>query len=464
MAEPRFSEKCKVTIAPDSMSATLILDIPSDGIAYSIEELSDFLKNKGVYSGIIYSRLESMAQDNIYLKDVVVAEGSYPVEGQSGYFDIFFDNEKKKKPTIRSDGSVDYQSMSAIENVRAGDKLMQYHPAVPGTQGVDVRGRSLRCNPIKELPALRGTGFTYDEDTGIYSAQFDGRIEYSNNNLYVRDVYEFKGDVDFVVGRIDFRGDVVIHGNVLTDTYIRAGKTITVEGSVEGATLIAEGDIILRKGLQGDKKANVKSGGSVYANFIEFATVEAKENVEANIIMNSTVTAGKDIIVSGKRGTVVGGNNYAIGIINSTNIGNMAGHKTIMASGTTKELTERKTVLELKHRNAKNSMKVIEAEILKIQDVRIPNERKEVREAKLSQLNRRKKRDERMIRHIDDELNEINEKIAIASHSKIMATNNVFSGSKIIINGIEKDITSNMKNTEFLINEETGEIEFRNIN
>lgn len=464
MAEPRFSEKCKVNIADDSMSATLFLEPPSDGIAYSVEELTDFVKAKGVYGGIIYSSLESMTQDNIYYKDEVIAKGSEPKEGTPGYYELFFSDEKKKKPLIRSDGSVDYQSMSAIENVRKGDKLIQYHPAVPGVSGMDVRGRSLRCNPCKDLPQVKGTGFIFDEDTNIYSAEFDGRIEYSNNNLYVRDVYEYKGDVDYVVGKLDFRGDIVVHGSVLPGTFIRASKTITVDGSVEGATLIAEGDIIIRKGLAGDKKAYISSGGSVFANFIEFATVEAKVNVETNIIMNSIVTAGRDIIVSGKRGAVVGGKSYAIGIINSTIIGNVAGIKTRVCAGTTKELLERNNLLEVKLRNAKRSLEAITKEIDRTSDSRFSMERTEVRNAKLSQLNRRKVRDERMIEHIQEELAQIKEKIGIASSAKIKTLSTVYSGTKVVIDGIEKDITSDMKGVEFYIDKENGELIFKNSN
>lgn len=462
MAEPRFSEKCKVTIADDNMSATLFLEPPSDGIAYSVEELTDFVKNKGVYAGVIFSRLEAMTQENIYYKEEVIARGTEPKDGEPGYFELFFENEKKKKPIIRSDGSVDYQSMSAIENVKQGEKLIEYHPAVQGISGTDVRGRSLRCNPSKDLAPIKGSGFVYNDDTYIYSAATDGRIEYTNNNLYVRDVYEYKGDVDYVVGRLDFRGDIVIHGNVLPGTYIRASKTITVDGSVEGATLIAEGDIIMRKGLQGDKKAYISSGGSVYANFIEFATVEAKGNVEANIIMNSNITAGKDIIVSGKRGVIVGGSSYAVGIINSNNVGNVAGHRTYTSVGTTDEMLGRRSILETKLRNAQKSLKSINEEIQKVSDVRIGFEKKGVREAKVSQLNRRKIRDERMISHINDELAEITEKIDIASIAKITVANTAYTGTKIKIHGVEMDITSDMKGVEFTYNKGDEKITYTN--
>lgn len=460
MAEPRFSDKCKVNISQDNMRASLFLEPPADGLAYSVEELTSFLKLKGVYTGIIFSELENMTQNNIYGVDHEVAKGTLPTEGTSGYYEIFFDSESKKKPLIRSDGSVDYQSMSAIDNVRKGEKLAEYHPAVQGTHGYDVRGRQLRCEPCKDLPAFKGSGFDYDEETHIYTAAIDGRIEYkqSNNTLFIRDVYDHKGDVDYVVGKIDFRGDVVIHGNVLSGTYIRASKTITIEGSVEAATLIAEGDIILKKGIAGDKKAKISCGGNVYASFIEFTTVEAKGNVEANIIMNSTISVGKDIIISGKRGAIVGGVSYAVGFINSTFLGNIAGHKSLAAVGATKELQDRNHLLNVKLERAKKGLKSTNEEIQKVKDSRIVNERKEVKEAKLSQLNRRKIRDERIIGHIYEELDRIKETMSIASVAKITVNNTAYAGTVIHVDEKEMELTTDMKKVEFVKDRETGEI------
>lgn len=448
MAEPRFSDKCKVTISEDNMSAKLIIDIPSDGIAYSVEELASFLKTKGVYCGVIFSNLEDMTQNNIYLKDVEVAKGTYPVEGTSGYYEYFFSSEKKK-PLIRSDGSVDYQSMSMLDNVSRGDKLAKYYKAVPGTHGMDVRGRQLRCQPCKDLPPLKGTGFDYDDDTGEYVAAHDGRIDFKNGTLNIRDVYEHKGNVDYLVGKLDFRGDIIIHGNVLSGTYIRASKSITIDGSVEAATLIAEGDIVLKKGIAGDKKAKIISGGSVFANFIEFAQVEAKENIEANIIMNSKLSAGKSIVISGKRGAIVGGSSYAVGDITSTLLGNIAGHKTMVVVGETQELLDRGHFLSLKLESAKDSLRKTNDEIRRVTDVRLLNERKEVKQAKLSQLNRRKLRDERMIEHIHEELDSINATIALARNGRITVSNTIYSGSTVVVDTLTYDVNSDMPGAVF---------------
>ena len=451
-----FSENCKVTVSEDSMTATLYLDPPSGGIAYAVDDLVDFVKNKGIYGGIIYSALEEMTQNNIYNEDYVIARGVLPTEGSNGYFDIFFDNEAKKNPTIRSDGSVDYQSMSEIHNVSAGEKLIQYNKAIPGTHGMDVRGRVLRCKPWKDLPIIKGKGFEYDSDTGIYSAAVDGKIEYDGRTLKITDVYEYRGDLDLVVGKIDFRGDVVIKGNVLSGTFIRATKSITIEGNVEAATLIAGGNILLKKGMQGGQKARISCGGDIHANFLEFTQVEAKGNVEANIIMNCAISSGKDIIVSGKRGAIVGGKTYAVGSISATMLGNVANHRTIAIVGITKALKDREKLLNTKLKVTNVSVDRTKAEIIKASDPRLSNEKKEVRDAKVSQLTRRLRRDEKLASHIKEELENIEATIQVGKNAKIAISGTAYAGVQVIVDDLTLEIEKDYLNSTFS-RDENGE-------
>ncbi len=442
---------CRVKIAEDHMSATLFLTPPAAGESYTVEELADHLRHNGVNNGIIFSALEEMVKENVFHKDVVIAQGTEAVHGINGYYEFFFeqDNKKNKRPLIRSDGSVDYQSMSVIQSVRAGDKLVTYHPAVPGTHGMDVTGREFRAHPAKDLPAIHGTGFETSYDGLTYSATIEGKVEYDNYKLFVRDVYEFKGDLDLIVGKIDFRGDVIVHGNVCTGTMIRASKSITVEGSVEAATLIADGDIVLKKGMQGGKKAKIVSGGSIYANFIEFTDVEAKENVEANIILNCRVNAGKDIVVSGKRGAIVGGSVYCVGTVSTTLLGNNVGIRTRAAVGAGEDIDKRNHLLRVKCDSTKESLAKTMIEIQTFKTNVSATESKEVREAKMKQLERRKVRDERLLEHVEKELAKIKEMMDIAKEAKVTVSSTAYSNCLIRIDDQELELKSNENNVEF---------------
>ena len=45
---------------------------------------------------------------------------------------------------------------------------------------------------------------------------------------------------------------------------IKAGKSLTVEGVVESATIIAGGDVCLKRGMQGAGKGSITAGGGCF--------------------------------------------------------------------------------------------------------------------------------------------------------------------------------------------------------
>ncbi len=450
----------KVSIANDNMSATINIT-PSSSGSLTPPDVTAYLQTCGVTAGIQYSVIEDMINRGLYYQDIVVAKGADPVNGENGSFEFHVRTSEISHPTIRMDGSVDYQSMTMIQSVQKGQKIVTYHPADPGKHGYDVRGREIRCKMGKEQVPLRGTGFEMSPDGLTYYAALEGRVEYTGNKLYVRDVYELRGDLDLVRGRIDFRGDVIVHGNVRTGTMIRASRSITVEGSVEAATLIAGGDIVLKKGMQGGQRARISSGGTVFANFLEFTDVEAKGNIEANVIMNCRISAGRDIIVSGKRGTVVGGIAYAVSSVETTFIGNPAGIKTSVGVGVSVELEKRHHLLSQKEKAAIAGIAKADAEISAVKDIRINRDPKDVRDAKVAMIQRRKLRDERLLAHIREELNEIQATMEVGDHSVVRVQNTVFPGSAIKIDDKEYPVTSAQNKVIFFRKSKMDEIEVK---
>lgn len=460
---PVATDKWKCNISNDNMTATLLVTPPEKDEYITAEDVAVYLRQKGITSGLLYSEIEKLISSATYYKDVVVAKGKDVIEGVNGYYEFMFTTGEIKHPTIRSDGSVDYQSMSVVQSVSPGDTLAVYHPAVPGSHGMDIKGRELRCKPAKDQPEIRGSGFEVSFDGKTYKSTLEGRVEYENFKMHIRDVYELRGDLNLVNGRIDFRGDVVVHGNVRTGTYIRATKSVTIDGSVEGATIIAEGDVVLKKGMQGGGKARIVCGGNVYANFIEFTDVKAKGNVEANIILNSTINAGKDIIVKGKKGAVIGGNSYAIGTMDTTHVGNVSELKTKCAVGISPEHDARYHLLLEKEKSARAAIDKTKFEIGQIRDVRLSSDPKEVKEAKISRLDRRRKRDERLLEHIEKELEQVKEDLKLGGQARVLVHEKVYPGTVICVDDKEYIVKSQMMGVEFSRPEGSSDIEVKNI-
>ena len=457
------TDKWKFEIANDNMSAKLLVTPPENGEHITTEDVTAYLHSKGIVYGILYSEIEKITSGAVFYKDVVVAKGRDIIEGENGHYEFMFSTGQIKHPTIRSDGSVDYQSMSVIQSVRPGDVLAVYHPAVSGSHGMDIRGRELRCKPAKDQPEIRGSGFEVSFDGKTYTATVEGRVEYDNFKLFIRDMYELRGDLNLVNGRIDFRGDVVIYGNVRTGTYIRATKSVTIEGAVEGATIIAEGDIVLKKGMQGGGKAKIICGGNLYANFIEFTEVKAKGNVEANIILNSRVSAGKNIIIKGRRGTVIGEIASAIGVLETTMVGNDSEVKTVCCAGISAEHNNRYHLLLEKAESAKKSIAKTKFEIEQIRDVRLSSDPKEVKDAKISRLTRHLKRDERLLEHVMQELDEEKEVVNLGMEAKVLVHEKVNVGTVVRIDNLEYIPKAPFNNVEFYRPTGSSAIEVRQL-
>ena len=460
---PVATDKWKCIISDDCMSASVNIAIPNEGETIEVEDIAQYLRANGVLAGVLYSEIERIIKEKVYLKDVVVAKGKSLIETQNGYYEFLFSTGEIKHPTIRSDGSVDYQSMSVIQSVSPGDVLAVYHPSVPGSSGLDVKNREIRCKPAKDLPPIKGSGFEVSFDGNTYKATMEGRVEYDNFKLHVRDMYELRKDLDLVIGRVDFRGDVIIHGNVRTGTFIRATKSVTVEGSVEAATIIAEGDIVLKKGMQGGGKARLISNSNIYANFIEFAEVKAKGNIEANIILNSTVSAGKSVVVSGRRGAIIGGINYSVGPMSAAHAGNNAEIRTVLASGISEEYDKRHHLLTEKAESARSSIRKTKNEIEQIRDVRITNDPKDVKDAKISQLQRRLKRDERLLEHVENELKEIENTMSLGSEAMVSIDDTVNPGVTVRIDDKELKINNRMQHVKFFRPAGSSEIEVKTL-
>ncbi|MCM1121941.1 MAG: FapA family protein [Eubacterium sp.] len=316
-------------IEEDDMAAWLYLMPPDRGQIYTKNELITYLERSGVVKGYHSSNLSAMVKKKIYEREILVAKGAKCVEGKDGYFEYLFSPEEYGIPKIREDGTVDYTNVSALQNVSKGDKVAVYHYAVQGTDGYTVRGKEMKVKPSRDLPPMRGKGIL--RENNVYYAQSDGKIEAKNGKIDIQNVHEIMGDVDMIIGKIEFFGDVIIYGNVESGVMIRAGRNIEVHGTTGNATLFAGGDVVLSRGIQGGGKISAR--GNVFADFIENTTVDAGGMVQANTILNAQIYAKDKVITTGKKGVIIGGYTHGLKGIEVMAAGNDAEVKTILHCG-----------------------------------------------------------------------------------------------------------------------------------
>lgn len=336
----------KLRVEKDGMAAWLYLAPPDEGQVYTKDDLLTYLERNGVTAGYHSSNLSAMIRKKVYEREILVAKGKEVQAGKDGWYEYLFTPEEYGVPKIREDGTVDYTSMSALHNVHSGEKVAIYHHAEQGRDGYTVRGAEVKAKAPKELLPLRGKGVERIGDE--YFAQTDGKIEAKNGKIDIQKVHEIAGDVTLIVGTVEFFGDVIINGNVENGVVVRSGRNIEIHGTAGSATLIAGGDVIISRGIQGGGSISAK--GSVFADFIENTTVVAGGSVQSNTILNANISAEDKVITTGKKGAVIGGYVHGFKGIEAMTAGSDAEVKTILHSGY--EMRSYERFLELRRRES----------------------------------------------------------------------------------------------------------------
>jgi hypothetical protein len=326
-----------VRLSYDEMEAYLMLPPLALDDEYTKAEVMEALAAKRVKIGVDEEKVDRMLSERIYGREELVAVGTPAVEGVDGFFEYNFNTEFDNKPKERPDGSVDYWSIHAVEIVEAGQVIAVYHEPVDGSHGMTVAGKLVMTKRGRPLPPLTGKGFERSGDGQIYTASLTGKIEFNNNRIQILPVYEIYGNVDLKTGNIDFRGDVLVHGNVISGTSIKATGSITIDGTAEACAIEAGKDVILRGGFLGAYKGTIRSNGNVYAKFLEYAEVDVEGFIEADSALDCNISCKDKIYMKGKRAAIVGGDVYGVRGVEAFCLGNENELKTKVKAGTLKE-------------------------------------------------------------------------------------------------------------------------------
>ncbi len=359
----------EVFINPDKMSADLFLseDLSENGI--KLEDIYEFIGERGVVFGVDKEVIADAVNNQKCYQMITFAKGKEAVEGRDGYYDYKFDVENSKrsgKPKVFDDGTVNYKDLSIVECVEEGQVLIEYHPKVDGISGTMVTGEVIKASIKKDMPPLRGKGFVVSEDGLVYTAAMSGRPVMNYGQLEIKNVFEIQGNVDLSTGNVNFSGDLIIKGNIISGMTVKATGMITVNGMIEAADVTAGSTILVKGGILGGSKANISSSGDVIALFIENANVTAGQNVMTDCIVNGNVNAYQDVIVTKKSsksshaGSIVGGRVVASRYIKAHSIGAPGGMKTELGLGIPYKIRKEYAGFKLALENA-------QAELIKIE-------------------------------------------------------------------------------------------------
>lgn len=453
-----ISEDMNIQVSSDKMKAVVRFYPPSTGgSTMNQEEIIRTLSYQGIKHGIKENQVEKFARDREYCTDYMIAEGTPVQEGTDAEITYYFEENLDARPKLNEDGSVDFHQLNILNEVAEGQRLASLKKEVHGIPGKNVLGYEVP--PLKvEVKRLKyGKNITLSEDGLEITSNVNGHVKIDNEGkVVVSNIFEIQGDVDASTGDINYPGDVWVHGNVLTGFSIFANGNVDVDGVVEGARIVAMGQIILKRGIQGMGKGILQCQGNIIAKFIESAAVSANGYIETDCIMHSKISAKGEIHVSGKKGLIVGGHVRSVSLIQAQTIGSPMGSSTIVEVGTDPEIQDKLKKLE----DEEKELLKEEQKIKQVIDLMKGKQKKGQLTAdqiltfqkslmNYSEINKK-------LEEIQGTQEKLNHEIINTKNARVKVTKVIYPGVKVVVSGEFKITTEEAQFCQFL--KQNGEV------
>jgi uncharacterized protein (DUF342 family) len=329
----------------DGLVARLRVSPAQGGDRITLEEAIDAVREEEIENSVDTDRMQTLVR-NADDQWHVIAEGQAPEDGADAFFQPLVAEMVDRRPRIDESERADFRDLGGVITVKAGDPLIRRHPPTEGSPGTDVRGLPIPANPGKDRhfkTSLKGVEVD-ESDPDLLLASIDGQPIWKDDNVTVSPVIDLDA-VDLSTGNIDFNGTIRVRGDVEHGMSLRARDDIQVGGTVDGADLVAGGDIIIKGGVIGQRRmasrgefnARLQCEGSVEARFLEHVQVRCGSDLMVrDLLAHCNVEAGEKIVV-GARGTrkghIIGGRFEAFEIIRAVQLGGRSGADTVLRVG-----------------------------------------------------------------------------------------------------------------------------------
>jgi len=203
---------------------------------------------------------------------------------------------------------MDYHERHFIENVVDRQVLARIKPLSENYFPESSEVETQQFFVVEDPSELLGENVTIpEEDPQIIVSTANGYVKVENNRIEVRDTLIIDGDVNFKTGNLTFIGKIIVRGSVFSGFSVKA-KQLIVEGSIEGAHIEIDEDLIVRGGIIACQEKGVHCGGTILTKYVENSRIQARGNIfiEKSALHSQLITANS-IIFLHEPGVIVGG-------------------------------------------------------------------------------------------------------------------------------------------------------------
>jgi hypothetical protein len=214
---------------------------------------------------------------------------------------------------------------------------------------------------------------------------------------------------------------------------------------VEGATIKAAGDIVLRRGMQGLNKGVLISDGNIIAKYIEHSRLTAKGDIKCEAIMHSMIECGGVLVLGGKKGLIVGGLAKVGKEINAKVIGSPMATTTELEVGVDPTIRDRHKVLKKEITVTEEELKKIDQAIELLQKLEALHRLDDSKRILLDKSLKTKLYLKNKLITLRNEFSDISKRLEEESNGKIKVQNLIYPGTKISIGSCMMYVKENIK-------------------
>ena len=458
-----IAESIQLSISSDKMLVFMTAFPGSEGgELLTKDEILSELKLQKIVTGILEDVIENFIANKEFCKEIVICKGKPATQGTDAKIEYFFNRNLNTKPKKNEDGSVDYHSLDTISGVEKGQRLALLTKEIPGENGYDVCGNIMKPRDVKTIKLEYGNNIEISEDkTELFSA-VTGHASLVGTKVFVSDTFEVPADVDNGTGDIDFSGSVHVKGNVKSGFKVVAQGDIIVDGVVEGAHLIADGQIIIKRGIHGMTKGILEAKSNIISKFIENATVRSGGYIETESIMHSNVSAFSEVLVSGRKGFIMGGMVRAGKKVEVKSLGSDMGTMTQIEVGV--EPSKKERYGKLKEELVKRQKEMDQIKPILVTFTQKINAGEEIapnKKAYIQQLAQQFRQMQDSVNEFKVEFGLLHEEMTLGTDARVKVQNTVYPGVRITISDVS--LTTKEERSFCQFTRESGEVIVKNL-
>lgn len=200
-----------------------------------------------------------------------------------------------------------------VEGPYWGQRLTMSPAGVPGLIGKNV---ALEFERSDELVAL-----------------CDGQLLVDGGKISVEPLVEIEGDLDFRRETVELEGSILIRGDVRQSLKLRSGRDAEVCGTLEGAAIVAKGDVYIGRGAFGGESGYIQARGNVFLRHCQQMKVVSMGHIFVyGSALYCNLAASKSVKILGD-GVMIGGSARAGQSVELMTAGSEAVIPTLISAG-----------------------------------------------------------------------------------------------------------------------------------